>query len=320
MKEDSCIYEEKIIMAFHEGWLEEERETLLKHLEACPACKEALKRARLVDSMLSANTDISIEESLAENLLSFLKEPLPAPGQGKNTRVLVSLVSAMAIVIFFLLIEETGTEVSTHFSPEMLLAGPEMVFPHSLDLEFREKPRKKKVPRETISSLLSRISHSRKNGKLLRIFQKRICSCRGKKRKEILQKLRESSGFFKALKYTMFRFKETWQASLVGAVGYRPCIPRLSSRPWKFLEEAGTQALLSGDEECLGFLLELFAQSTLKSKECVDSWRKWFEKNKENLDGRFFSILLKYYSREKRHYLKTILERTFPGILKTKVL
>lgn len=77
-----CGFEDRVISSFLDGDPGEDLPEVAAHLERCPVCAVALRKARAIDALLAAQTRTDVDDSVADRLLAGVDEaarPTSAP-------------------------------------------------------------------------------------------------------------------------------------------------------------------------------------------------------------------------------------------------
>jgi hypothetical protein len=79
---ERCDFEDRVISSFLDGEPGQDLPEAAAHLDRCPFCAEALRKARAIDALLAAQTRTDVEDSVADRLLAGVDEaarPTSAP-------------------------------------------------------------------------------------------------------------------------------------------------------------------------------------------------------------------------------------------------
>lgn len=97
-----CQHEDAIVSSFVDGELSSDIAFLARHLQSCVCCARALEASRKVDSLLAAQTETSMTEARAEELLGFL-DGAGAPPRPRRWPISVAAAALLAAGVFFVL-------------------------------------------------------------------------------------------------------------------------------------------------------------------------------------------------------------------------
>jgi len=76
---ERCGFEDRVIASFLDGEPGQDLPEVAAHLDRCPLCADALRKARAIDAVLAAQTRTDVDDSVADRLLAGVDEAARPP-------------------------------------------------------------------------------------------------------------------------------------------------------------------------------------------------------------------------------------------------